>query len=107
MKLAIHSTKHYDRKYLELVNQQFGFELEFFVFLLNRKIAAGCKAVCIFVNDDGSREILAELAALEVKIIALRCAGFNSVDLDATAKQLGIQVVRVPAYSPESVADMQ
>lgn len=101
MKLAIYSTKQYDRKYLELVNQQFGYELEFFDFLLSKKTAktaAGCKAVCIFVNDDGSREVLEELAALGVEILALRCAGFNNVDLDA-AKELGIKVV------PEDVAD--
>ena len=85
MKLAIYSTKQYDRKYLELVNQQFGYELEFFDFysVKTAKTAAGCKAVCLFVNDDGSREVLEELAALGVEILALRCAGFNNVDLDA------------------------
>ncbi|MEG1349897.1 MAG: 2-hydroxyacid dehydrogenase, partial [Hafnia sp.] len=83
MKLAIYSTKQYDRKYLELVNKEFGFELEFFDFLLSAKtakVAQGCEAVCIFVNYDASREVLTELAALGVKIIALRCAGFNNVD---------------------------
>lgn len=107
MKLAIYSTKQYDRKYLELVNKEFGFELEFFDFLLSpktAKVAQGCEAVCIFVNDDASREVLTELAALGVKIIALRCAGFNNVDLEA-AKELGLEVVRVPAYSPEAVAE--
>ncbi|MCE9873845.1 2-hydroxyacid dehydrogenase [Hafnia alvei] len=107
MKLAIYSTKQYDRKYLELVNKEFGFELEFFDFLLGpktAKVAQGCEAVCIFVNDDASREVLTELAALGVKIIALRCAGFNNVDLEA-AKELGLEVVRVPAYSPEAVAE--
>lgn len=107
MKLAIYSTKQYDRKYLELVNKEFGFELEFFDFLLSpktAKVAQGCEAVCIFVNDDASREVLTELAALGVKIIALRCAGFNNVDLQA-ARELGLEVVRVPAYSPEAVAE--
>ncbi|MFG1172483.1 2-hydroxyacid dehydrogenase [Erwiniaceae bacterium CAU 1747] len=107
MKLAVYSTKQYDRKYLEQVNQDFGFELEFFDFLLTErtaKNATGCDGVCIFVNDDGSREVLEELAGLGVKYIALRCAGFNNVDLDA-AKALGMQVVRVPAYSPEAVAE--
>ncbi len=60
--------------------------------------------MCLFVNDDGSREVLEELAALGVEILALRCAGFNNVDLDA-AQELGIKVVRVPAYSPEAVAE--
>ncbi|MBK0000025.1 2-hydroxyacid dehydrogenase [Erwinia sp. S38] len=107
MKLAVYSTKQYDRKYLEQVNQDFGFELEFFDFLLTErtaKNATGCDGVCIFVNDDGSRKVLEELAELGVKFIALRCAGFNNVDLDA-AKELGMQVVRVPAYSPEAVAE--
>ncbi|CNH50022.1 D-lactate dehydrogenase [Yersinia aldovae] len=107
MKLAVYSTKQYDRKYLELVNKDFDFELEFFDFLLTpktAKMAEGCQAVCIFVNDDGCREVLTELAAVGVKILALRCAGFNNVDLQA-AKELGIQVVRVPAYSPEAVAE--
>lgn len=107
MKLAVYSTKQYDRKYLEHVNESYGFELEFFDFLLNEqtaKTAIGCDGVCIFVNDDGSRVVLEELAELGVKFVALRCAGFNNVDLDA-AKQLGIKVVRVPAYSPEAVAE--
>lgn len=61
MKLAVYSTKQYDRKYLELVNKDFGFELEFFDFLLSprtAKMAAGCDAVCIFVNDDACRATL-------------------------------------------------
>ncbi|KAA9001981.1 2-hydroxyacid dehydrogenase [Affinibrenneria salicis] len=107
MKLAIYSTKQYDRKYLELVNQQFGYELEFFDFMLSQrtaKMAAGSQAVCVFVNDDASRDVLSELARLGIKQLALRCAGFNNVDLTA-AKELGIQVVHVPAYSPEAVAE--
>lgn len=58
----------------------------------------GADAVCIFVNDDANREVLQELADLNIRILALRCAGFNNVDL-AAAEELGIQVVRVPAYS--------
>ncbi|AMB75932.1 2-hydroxyacid dehydrogenase [Pantoea ananatis] len=107
MKIAVYSTKHYDQKYLEQVNQQYGFELVFFDFLLSEstaKTAVDCDAVCIFVNDDGSRPALEELAGLGVRYIALRCAGFNNVDLDAAA-ELGLQVVRVPAYSPEAVAE--
>lgn len=107
MKLAVYSTKQYDRKYLTQVNENYGFELEYFDFLLTArtaKTAVGCDGVCIFVNDDGGREVLEELAELGVKFIALRCAGFNNVDLDA-AKELGLKVVRVPAYSPEAVAE--
>lgn len=107
MKLAVYSTKQYDRKYLEQVNESYGFELTFFDFLLTEhtaKTAHDCTGVCIFVNDDGSRAVLEELAELGVKFIALRCAGFNNVDLEA-AKELGLKVVRVPAYSPEAVAE--
>ncbi|RZN55203.1 2-hydroxyacid dehydrogenase [Avibacterium paragallinarum] len=107
MKIAIYSTKNYDRKYFELVNVKYGFDLEFFDFMLNEstaKMAEHCDVVCIFVNDDGSRKVLEKLAALGVKMVALRCAGFNNVDLKA-AQDLGIKVVRVPAYSPEAVAE--
>jgi len=107
MKLAVYSTKQYDKKYLENVNQEYGFDIEFYDFLLTEKTAKtahGCDAVCIFVNDDGSRPVLEELKKQGVKFIALRCAGFNNVDLDA-AKELGLPVVRVPAYSPEAVAE--
>ncbi|CCG87325.1 2-hydroxyacid dehydrogenase [Erwinia piriflorinigrans] len=107
MKIAVYSNKQYDRKYLQQVNADYGFEFEFFDFLLSEttaKNAEGCVGVCIFVNDDGSRVVLQELAGLGVKFIALRCAGFNNVDLGAAA-ELGIKVVRVPAYSPEAVAE--
>jgi D-lactate dehydrogenase len=107
MKIAVYSTKNYDKKYLELVNQQYGYTLEFFDFLLTPhsiKTAQGFDAVCLFVNDDGSKEVLQALAEYGIKIIALRCAGFNNVDLQA-AQELGISVVRVPAYSPEAVAE--
>lgn len=107
MKLAVYSIKQYDKKYLEQVNTEYGFELEFYDFLLTEKTAKtalGCDGVCIFVNDDASRPVLEELKKQGVKFIALRCAGFNNVDLDA-AKELGLPVVRVPAYSPEAVAE--
>ena len=107
MKLAVYSTKQYDKKYLEQVNNEYGFDLEFYDFLLTEKTAKtalGCDGVCIFVNDDASRPVLEELKKQGVKFIALRCAGFNNVDLDA-AKELGLPVVRVPAYSPEAVAE--
>ena len=107
MKLAVYSTKQYDKKYLEQVNTEYGFDLEFYDFLLTEKTAKtahGCEGVCIFVNDDASRPVLEELKNQGVKFIALRCAGFNNVDLDA-AKELGLPVVRVPAYSPEAVAE--
>lgn len=107
MKIAVYSAKNYDRQYLEQANAKYGFELEFFDFMLNEntaKMAEHCDAVCIFVNDDGSRKVLEKLTALGVRIVALRNAGFNNVDIKA-AQELGLKVVRVPAYSPESVAE--
>lgn len=84
MKIAVYSTKQYDKKYLQHVNDAYGFELEFFDFLLTAKTAKtanGCEAVCIFVNDDGSRPVLEELKAHGVKYIALRCAGLTTSTL--------------------------
>lgn len=106
-KVAVYSTEKYDKNYLELVNVKYGFELEYFDFGLNHrtaKLAEGAIAVCIFVNDIADRKALTILAEKGVKYVALRCAGFNNVDLDA-AKELGLKVVRVPAYSPEAVAE--
>ncbi|SMB81351.1 D-lactate dehydrogenase [Pasteurella testudinis DSM 23072] len=107
MKVVVYSTKKYDKNYLELVNVKYGFELEFYDFLLNErtvKMAEGADAVCIFVNDVANRQVLKALSEQGVKFIALRCAGFNNVDLQA-AKEFGLKVVRVPAYSPEAVAE--
>jgi D-lactate dehydrogenase len=66
--------------------------------------AEGARAVCVFVNDKLDRPVLASLAAAGVKHVALRCAGFNNVNLDA-ARELGLAVTRVPAYSPHAVAE--
>lgn len=66
--------------------------------------ATGSAAICVFVNDDLSAPVLDTLAALGIKTIVLRCAGYNNVDI-AHAKQLGFQLARVPAYSPEAVAE--
>ncbi|EOI2315164.1 MULTISPECIES: 2-hydroxyacid dehydrogenase [Proteus] len=109
MKIVSYSTKHYDRKHMEWVNQHNGYhyDIEYFDFNLTEqtaKNAVGADAVCIFVNDDANRAVLQELASLNIHILALRCAGFNNVDLKAAA-ELGITVVRVPAYSPEAIAE--
>lgn len=82
-------------------------DFTFFPHPLNTQTAITCKgfdAVCVFVNDDLSAPTLATLANLKVKHVALRCAGFNNVDVHA-AKALGIKVSRVPAYSPQTVAE--
>lgn len=105
MKVAVFDTKPYDREYLNAASE--GLELKFYEGRLEANTASLAKdtdAVCVFVNDDLDRACLTELASSSVRHIALRCAGFNNVDLDA-AKELGITVTRVPAYSPYAVAE--
>lgn len=107
MKVAVFSTKSYDKEHFSQTNSQYGFDLEFFDVRLEAKtakLAHDFPVVCLFVNDDADREVLTELAANGTQIIALRCAGYNNVDLVA-AKELGLKVVRVPAYSPEATAE--
>lgn len=107
MKIAVFSSKSYDKEYFQKANAAYGFDLEFFDVRLETKtlrLAHGFPVVCLFVNDDADRAILSELAQHGTKVIALRCAGYNNVDLVA-AKELGLTVVRVPAYSPEAVAE--
>ena len=107
MKIAVFSTHPYDREFLAAANPAFGHELVFFEPRLTHKtsiLAAGFPAVCIFVNDQVEASVLATLVQQGTRIIALRCAGFNNVDL-AAAQQLGMTVVRVPAYSPYAVAE--
>lgn len=107
MRIAIFDTKRYDRAAITQANQSFDHKLEFFEDRLNRStvpLAAGFDAVCPFVNDRVDAATLEELARLGVKLVSLRSAGFNSVDV-AAAAQFGIKVMRVPAYSPEGVAE--
>ncbi|MTJ07905.1 2-hydroxyacid dehydrogenase [Anabaena sp. UHCC 0204] len=107
MKVAVFSTKNYDRQFLEAANSQTQYELVFFEPRLNRDtaiLAAGFPCVCVFVHDQVDAPTLEILAAGGTHLIALRCAGFNNVDL-ATAAKLGINIVRVPAYSPYGVAE--
>lgn len=107
MKIAFYDTHSYDRKSFEGMNEQFGFEIAFHEFKLNENtvvLAQGYDAVCVFVNDVVNAEVIARLKEYGVSLIALRCAGFNNVDLKAAA-EAGIKVVRVPAYSPYAVAE--
>jgi D-lactate dehydrogenase len=109
MKVAVFSTHSYDRQFFEQFNSLLPnpHELVYFETRLNTKtapLASGFPAICIFVNDQVDPDTLKILAAGGSKLIALRCAGFNNVDLK-TAKDLGLKVVRVPAYSPYSVAE--
>ena len=68
-------------------------------------LALGCDAICAFVNSDLSAPVLEKLAAINIKLVLLRCAGFNNIDLEK-ANELGITVLRVPGYSPEAVAEL-
>src|SRR4029434_7575126 len=107
MKTVVYDTKPYDRASLEPAAGNGELEWSFNEFRLNAETAVaaqGAKAVCIFVNDRADRAALEALASLGVKHVALRCAGFNSVDVPA-ANELGLSVTRVPAYSPYAVAE--
>ena len=107
MKTAVFSTKPYDREFLEYANETAGQELSFFesrLAPLTVKLTEGFDSVCVFVNDQLDASVLIGLKKAGVKHIALRCAGFNNVDL-ASAEELGLVVTRVPAYSPYAVAE--
>ncbi|MGE0879293.1 MAG: 2-hydroxyacid dehydrogenase [Acidimicrobiia bacterium] len=107
MRVAMFSAKAYDRASFGAANTSGRHSIEFLEPRLDAQtapLAEGADAVCIFVNDTADAEVIGTLAAAGVRHIALRCAGFNNVDLDA-ARDRGIAVVRVPAYSPNAVAE--
>lgn len=105
MRIAMFSTKPYDRRSFE--ERGGSHEIAWLEPRLSAETASlanGFEAVCLFVNDDARADVIAALAAGGTQLIALRCAGFNNVDL-AAAEAHGIAVVRVPAYSPHAVAE--
>jgi D-lactate dehydrogenase len=107
MKVAVFSTKPYDREYLDKANEISGHDLVYFESSLKprtAKLAESFDVVCVFVNDILSREVIDILASLGIKAIVLRCAGFNNVDIE-TACKYEIKVLRVPSYSPNAVAE--
>ena len=107
IEVAVYDTKPYDREYLQQATGDHKITFHFHEFRLcgdTAITAKGSSAVCVFVNDRVDKPCLEMLSQLGVKIVALRCAGFNNVDL-AAAKSLGIPVIRVPAYSPHAVAE--
>nr|WP_173506305.1 2-hydroxyacid dehydrogenase [Marinobacterium sp. xm-d-579] len=107
MKAIVFSARKDEKSYLIDAFEASGHEVMFEEVHLNRKtaeLAAGFDAVVVFVNDQLDESCLERLAELSVKTVALRCAGYNNVNLDA-AKRLGLSVVRVPAYSPYAVAE--
>ncbi len=107
MKVAVFSTKSYDEEYLDRFNKTAKHDLTYFSTALNTETARltqGYGAVCVFVNDKIDKEVIKILSENSIKLIALRCAGFNNVDLKA-AQEKNIKIIRVPAYSPEAVAE--
>ena len=107
MKTALFSTKSYDRHYFDRYASEYRQELTYFENRLDihsAPLASGYGAICAFVNDQLDRPVLTLLAENGVRLIALRCAGYNHVDVEA-AQELSLSVVRVPAYSPHAVAE--
>ena len=105
MKIAFFDTKPYDRQSFEKIVQN-DIEFKFYETKLNidtADLARGCEGVCIFVNDTANAEVIDRLYELGVKVIALRCAGYNNVDVKHAFGK--IHVVHVPAYSPYAVAE--
>ncbi|MCB0497613.1 MAG: 2-hydroxyacid dehydrogenase [Cyclobacteriaceae bacterium] len=107
MRVAVFSTKPYDKHYLDLANSGQDHEFVYFESSLRLKslrLAENFDAVCVFVNDLISEEVIKGLAEQGVKLLVLRCAGFNNVDIES-ADNYGIRVLRVPSYSPTAVAE--
>ncbi|TKB50472.1 2-hydroxyacid dehydrogenase [Ferrimonas sediminicola] len=106
-RIAVFSSKSYDRVSMDAANQKYGFELDYYKTQLTAstaKLVEGYDAISCFVNDIVDTAVLEQLDKSNIKMIALRCAGFNNVDLEE-AKRRGFVVSRVPGYSPESVAE--
>jgi D-lactate dehydrogenase len=107
VRIAVFSARGYDQRFLEEANARHGHDLTFLEARLDAttvSLAEGYDAVCPFVNDRVDAEVVARLAAGGTRLLTLRSAGFNHVDLDATEEH-GLTVVRVPAYSPYAVAE--
>ena len=107
MKIAFFDTKSYDKEVFEPKLKAAKIRAKFYDTRLDEEdvvLAKGCDAICVFVNDVVNKAVIDQLAEYGIKIIALRCAGFNNVDYKY-ASEKGITVVRVPAYSPYAVAE--
>jgi D-lactate dehydrogenase len=109
MRVAVFSTRPYDREGLDAANERAGASIDFVYHDArlspeSASLAKGCEGVCLFPNDDAGANALEALSGVGVRLIALRSAGFNNVDLEA-ADRCGLTVCRVPSYSPEAVAE--
>ena len=106
MKIAFFDAKDYDMNSFIKANKDGRYEISFYETRLTKdtcRLAEGSDAVCVFVNDDVNREVIDELVKMNIRLIALRCAGYNNVDIEYAYGK--IHVVRVPAYSPYAVAE--
>ncbi len=104
--VCFYDAKPYDRDFFDIINEQYGFVINYYETRLNEytaRLAEGADAVCVFVNDDVSRSVIDKLCDFGVRLIAMRCAGYNNVDVVYADGR--IPVVRVPAYSPHAVAE--
>lgn len=105
IKIAFFDTKEYDKELFDKYNEKYNYEITYLESKLNEEtapLARGFDVVCIFVNDVVDSQTIKILKECGVKLIALRCAGFNNIDIKNID---GIKVVRVPAYSPYAVAE--
>ncbi|MBA7529079.1 D-lactate dehydrogenase [subsurface metagenome] len=105
-RIAFFDTKPYDRESFSEINKKYGFEIKFFKFHLtsdNIILAQNAEVIVVFVNDIINASMIDQLVSYGVKLIALRCSGFNNIDLHAAKDK--IRVVRVPAYSPNAIAE--
>lgn len=106
MKIAVFDAKPYDKEFFNAANASFGAEIKYFESHLTpdtSTLAQGHQAVCVFVNDKITSELIDNLCHQGIGLIALRCAGYNNVDLKASHQK--IKIVRVPHYSPHAVAE--
>lgn len=107
MHVAFYSSQPYEQPFLEAANGNHRHELTFLPQTLTLEtvhLSAGCQAICGFVNDQLTPPVLQALARQGIRLIALRCTGFNQVNIES-ARALGIRILRVPVYSPHSVAE--
>ncbi len=106
-KILFYDSKPYDVEFFERENKNFGYMLKFFKEKLDEEtviLSRDYDVVCLFVNDDANKKVLKKLKENNINLIALRCAGYNNVDLK-TAYEEKIHILRVPAYSPYAVAE--
>jgi len=106
MKIAFFDTKEYDKKSFDNINKNFRYSIKYFKERLNLDtviLAKGFEVICAFVNDDIDKNVIEKLYSFGIKLIVLRCAGYNNVDLSSSFRK--IHILRVPAYSPYAVAE--